>query len=154
MKTVDQALHHTVECFAGFVTKIFLEGIIFGSEHLSLLSLLLPLSNKFLTPTADTGEVVLAVNPVWAARFGAVFPDIGDMQSFLVEQAWQPIDLWPPANREILERQGRVDDGGRVHLCSRPDQFVVIVCGGQGSLHAIGLPSWGESAIQSVAVER
>jgi len=48
LKIVDQALHHTVECFAGFVTKIFLKRIVFGTEKLSLLSLLLPLSNMLL----------------------------------------------------------------------------------------------------------
>ena len=126
-----------------------------GRELLTLVakSMAFPLG-KFLTPTADTGEVVIAVNPVWAARFGVVFPDIHDVQSSLLEEAWQPIELWPAGNREILERQGRVDGRGRVHLCARADQFVVIVCGGRGSLRAIGLPSWGESAIQSVAVER
>ncbi|MCU1461232.1 MAG: hypothetical protein JWO37_1307 [Acidimicrobiales bacterium] len=117
-------------------------------------SMAFPLGNKFLTPTADTGEVVLAINPVWAQRFGVAFPDVDDLRSFLLGTAWQPIELWPQGNREILERQGRVDDRGRVHLCARPEQFVTVVCGGRGSLHAVALPSWGESAIQSVAVAR
>jgi hypothetical protein len=117
-------------------------------------SMAFPLANKFLTPTADTGDIVIAVNPVWAARFGAAFPDVDDVKALLLDEAWQPIDLWPPANRQILERQGRVDSRGRVHLCARPEQFVIVVCGGHGSLHAIGLPSWGESRIQSVAAVR
>jgi hypothetical protein len=117
-------------------------------------SLAFPLGNKFLTPTAATGEVVLAVNPVWASRFGAAFPAVDDLNAFLHEHTWQPIELWPAGNREILERNGRVDDQGRVHLCARPEQFVIVVCGGHGSLHAICLPSWGESAMQSVATVR
>jgi hypothetical protein len=117
-------------------------------------SLAFPLGNKFLTPTADTGEVVLAVNPVWASRFGAAFTAVDDLKAFLHEHAWQPVDLWPASNRELLERNGRVDGAGRVHLCARPEQFVIVVCGGHGSLHAICLPSWGESAMQSVAVVR
>ena len=47
-----------------------------------------------------------------------------------------------------------VDAAGRVHLVERPDQIVPIVCGGLGSLHAIALPSFGESHMQSRAVLR
>jgi hypothetical protein len=114
-------------------------------------SLAFPLGNKFLGPNPGNGQVVLAVNPVWAQRFGAVFPDVGDVQAFLHEHAWQPIDLWPAENRRILEERRRVDGRGRVYLNDRPDQIVLVVCGGHGSLHAICLPSWGESELQSVA---
>ena len=38
-----------------------------------------------------------------------------------------------------------------MHLVERPDQIVPIVCGGLGSLHAIALPSFGESQMQSTA---
>jgi hypothetical protein len=54
-------------------------------------------------------------------------------------------------NQEILRSKHRVDADGRVFLVSRPDQFVPIVCGGLGSLHAVALPSFGESQMQSVA---
>jgi hypothetical protein len=54
----------------------------------------------------------------------------------------------------MLRARGRVDEQGRVHLVERPDQIVPIVCGGLGSLHAIGLPSFGESFMQSHAVLR
>jgi hypothetical protein len=113
-----------------------------------------PLANKFLEPTAANGEVVILVNPVWAGRFGHEFPDVADLQQFLLEQAWQPIDLWPAPNQRILEEKGRVDTRGRVWLNERPDQFVVVVCGGLGNLHAICLPSWGESNMQSRAAVR
>ena len=107
-----------------------------------------PLANKFLTPSAGNGQVVLAINPEWAARFGSAFPDIDDLKTYLWENAWQPIDLWPRHNREILEQKNRVDSDGRVWLNDRPDQFVVVVCGGMASLHTIILPSWGESELQ------
>jgi hypothetical protein len=113
-----------------------------------------PLSNTFLALHAADGEIVLAFNPVWARRFAAVFPDIGDVQQFLRDHAWQPIELWPPRNQQIIERQGRVDSQGRVYLVERPDQFVTVVCGGKGSLHAVCLPSWGESHLQSRAATR
>ena len=107
-----------------------------------------PLSNKFLTPTAGNGQTVIAVNPEWAQRFATAFPDIDDLKAHLFEHAWQPIELWPDANRAVLEQKGRVDANGRVFLNERPDQFVVIVCGGLASLHAVILPSWGDSELQ------
>ena len=57
-------------------------------------------------------------------------------------------------NQQILRDKGRVDADGRVHLVERPDQIVPIVCGGLGSLHAIALPSFGESQMQSKPVVR
>jgi hypothetical protein len=113
-----------------------------------------PLGNKFLEPSAANGEIVLAFNPLWAARFGKAFPDVADLQTFLLEEAWQPIELWPEPNQRILEEKGRVDGNGRVWINERPEQFVIMVCGGLGNLHAICLPSWGESQIQSKAVVR
>jgi hypothetical protein len=111
-----------------------------------------PAGNKMLASEfmMKNGQVVLAVNPDWAARLGREFPDVDDLKAFLCEHAWQPIDLWPPATRHLFEC--RVDAGGRVHLNERPEQFVIIVCGGQVSLHAICLPSWGETEMQSRAV--
>jgi hypothetical protein len=117
-------------------------------------TLAFPLSNLYLGSSAAHGETMVCVNPVWAQRFAAVFPDVADLQGFLHEHAWQPIDLWPAGNRAILEQQGRVDEHGRVHLVERPDQYVPVVCGGRGSLHAVALPSWGESMMAAARVRR
>lgn len=114
-------------------------------------SLAYPLANMFLG-NAENGEVVLAVNPMWAERFGAVFPDVAALSAFVHEHAWQPLDLWPAPNQAILRSKGRVGPRDRVYLTARPDQIVPVVCGGLGSLHAIALPSFGESQLQSVAV--
>jgi hypothetical protein len=116
-------------------------------------SLAFPLSNMYLG-NAHNGEVVVAINPMWAQRFGAAFPEVDDLQRFLRDNAWQPIELWPEPNQRILHDKGRVDADGRVHLVSGPDQIVPIVCGGLGSLHAIVLPSFGESQMQSHLVAR
>ena len=125
-------------------------------ELLALLakSIAFPLGNKFLAPTAGKGETVVAINPEWAKRFGAAFPDIEDCKEWMHEHAWQPIEAWPPSGRQILERKGRVDDRGRVWLNERPDQIVLVVCGGLGNLHAVGLPSWADSEIVSRKVVR
>lgn len=116
-------------------------------------SMAYPLANMFLG-NADNGEVVLAINPMWAERFGAVFPDLEDLQSFVYEHAWQPLELWPAPNRAILVDKGRVGAADRVSLTARPEQIVPVVCGGLGSLHAIALPSFGESKLQSTAARR
>ncbi len=117
-------------------------------------SVAFPLSNMYLGGSGENGEVVIAVNPIWADRFATAFPEIEAMQEFLWQHAWQPIELWPELNREILRSKDRVDGAGRVSLARRPDQFVPIVCGGLGSLHAIALPSFGESQMQSAAAIR
>jgi hypothetical protein len=116
-------------------------------------SLAYPLANMFLG-NVENGEVVVAINPMWAERFGAAFPDVEALQAYIREHAWQPIDLWPEANAKSLHAKGRVDGQGRVHLVERPDQIVPFVCGGLGSLHAVALPSFGESQMQSNAVIR
>jgi len=113
-----------------------------------------PLANKFLEPTAANGEVVLAINPMWAERFGREFPDIDDLRAFVHSHAWQPIESWPEPNQRILHDKDRVDDQGRVWLNALPEQFVFVVCGGLGNLHAICLPSWGASRVQSQAIVR
>jgi hypothetical protein len=116
-------------------------------------SIAYPLANMFLGNVGN-GEVVVAINPMWAERFGEAFPVVEDLQGYLREHAWQPIELWPEANAQLLRDKGRVDTQGRVHLVERPDQIVPIVCGGLGSLHAVALPSFGESSMQSKPVVR
>lgn len=115
-------------------------------------SIAYPASNKMLSSImmARNGSIVLALNPDWADRLGREFPDVEDLKYFLWEHAYQPIDLWPDSTRHLFEE--RVDAEGRVRVNERPDQFVVIVCGGPVSLHAVALPSWGESLMQSRAV--
>jgi hypothetical protein len=111
-------------------------------------SIAYPLCNKFLTFGGGNGETVVTINPIWAERFGKEFPDVDDAKAFVHEHAWHPIDLWPEANQRILEEKGRVDAGGRVHMSAGPHQYVLVVCGGLGNLHAIALPSWGDSSLQ------
>jgi hypothetical protein len=117
-------------------------------------SLAFPLSNMYLSGNPENGQVVLAINPVWAERFAGPFPDVDGLQRHLWEHAWQPIELWPAPNQEILHDRGRVDADGKVRLVERPDQFVPVVCGGLGSLHAVALPSFGESDLQHAVVRR
>ena len=107
-----------------------------------------PLNNQYLGSGAN-GEIVVAINPMWADRFGAEFNDVQDFQAFLAEHASHPLELWPVANQEIFRDKGRVASDGRMYLVERPDQIVPIVCGGLGNLHAVALPSFSESQMQS-----
>jgi hypothetical protein len=115
-------------------------------------SVAFPLGNKFLTPTAGNGQTVLCINPLWADRMGRALPDVDDVKALLHENAWQPIEAWPSSVRPSLEGKGRVDARGRVWMNERPDQFVIMVCGGLGNLHAVALPSWADSEINSAQV--
>ena len=54
------------------------------------------MNNWYLEPTGESGQLVLIVNPMWAERFGKVFPEIESFQQYLWENAWQPIDLVAP----------------------------------------------------------
>ena len=117
-------------------------------------SIAYPASNKMLGSVAmqRNGDVVLAVNPDWAAQFGREWPDVNDFKQFVHENAWQPIDLWPESHRDLWT--DRADSRGRVHLNESPEQLHVIVCGGPVALHGVFLPSWGESLMQTRRVLR
>ncbi len=117
-------------------------------------TLAFPLANMYLGTTAAHGETVVAFNPVWAQRFGAAFPDVADLQAFVQEHAWQPIDLWPAENQRVLYERDRVDAQGRVHIAAEPAQWVPIVCGGRASLHGVALTSWAETSLGHAAVRR
>jgi hypothetical protein len=117
-------------------------------------SIAFPLSNMFLSGNPENGDVVVAMNPMWAERFGKAFPSAEDCQQYLWDHAWQPLAVWPEGNQQILREKGRVDEGDRVRLVASPAQIVPFVCGGLGSLHAVALPSFGESQMQSAAVLR
>jgi hypothetical protein len=112
-----------------------------------------PLNNQYLGGGAN-GEIVLAINPIWAERFAVAFPDLGDLQEFLRRHASHPLDLWPEPNQDIFRRKGRVAADGRMYLVERAEQIVPVVCGGLGGLHAVALPSFGESQMQSAVVRR
>ncbi len=112
-----------------------------------------PLGNAFHGPPTR-GQTMLLVNPMWAERLGHEFPDVRDLQASLLEQAWMPIEAWPTEAIELLDSKGRIGAGGRVFMHERPDQFLVVVCGGLGNLHLVALPTWGETTMQNAVVER
>lgn len=113
-----------------------------------------PMSNHFLEHSPKPGQVIVAINPIWADRMKKTFPTAESLQQCLWDGAWQPIDVWTTRAQDKMREWGRVDSKGRVYLLDRPEQIVPIVCGGLGSLHAIALHSWVQSEYQSVATKR
>jgi hypothetical protein len=117
-------------------------------------SVAFPMNNWFLELSGESGQLVLLVNPMWAARLGEAFPAVESFQEYLWEYAFQPLDMFRPHNQQVLLEKGRVDDQGRVRLAGRPEQFVPVVCGGLGGLHGVALTSFVQSEMQSVAARR
>jgi hypothetical protein len=107
-----------------------------------------PLNAKFMVGGADT-DVFMAIPPTWARRIAAVFKDLESVKQYLQESAWQPIDAWPTKHREDFERAGRINERGRIYLCDEPKQFVPLVCGGMGGLHACYFPNYAVSVSQT-----
>ncbi|HSA51589.1 MAG TPA: hypothetical protein VLH10_15960 [Yinghuangia sp.] len=113
-----------------------------------------PLNTWFHEPAGGSGQIVLLLNPEWAARLGEVFGTAEDFQTYVWEHAWQPVDVFPEPGADMLHGRGRVDARGRVALAARPDQFVPVVCGGLGGLHGAALTSFVQSEMQSAEVVR
>lgn len=110
-----------------------------------------PGSNGFLTSSAFS-ETLVAVNPAWAELIARDVPSILDVQQIIWDHAARHIDEWAPQYRPSIEAAGRIRADGRVHLVQSPDDMFVIVCGGLGNLHAVALPSWGDTVTQTKAI--
>lgn len=94
-------------------------------------------------------EVVVALNPVWAAMIGRAYPDVDDVAQILWEYASIPAQEWPAHYQELYAKHDRIDGQGRVHLARRPQDVLVMVAGGLGGLHAAALHSWGTTLAQT-----
>ena len=108
-------------------------------------------SNGFLTSSAFS-ETFVAINPVWAEIIARDVPSILDVQQIIWDHAAQPIDSWASQYRSSIEAADRIRADGRVHLVQSPDDVFVVVCGGLGNLHAMTMPSWGDTVTQTKKV--
>ncbi|MCW2621837.1 MAG: hypothetical protein JWL64_1439, partial [Frankiales bacterium] len=98
-------------------------------------------------------EVVVALNPVWAALIAKAYPDVDDVQRLLWQWATLPLSHFPAQHQRQYEAIGWVDDNGNVPLARRPEHVIVMVAGGLGALHAAALHSWGTTQTQTVALK-
>jgi hypothetical protein len=100
-----------------------------------------PATNAFISHWG--AEIMIALAPPWADLISADFPDVEDAARQLWAHAALPLSWWPPPYRAYLEKRDRVDGDGMVHLVERPEDVIVMVCGGLGNLHAMALHSFG-----------
>ncbi len=111
-------------------------------------SLVYPGTNGF-SPSMSYGEVMVAINPIWADILNQEMPKIEDVQAELWRHASLPADHLTLLHREQLEGQGRVRSDGRVYLTPEPKDIILFVCGGTGGLHATVLHTFGSCLTQT-----
>ena len=123
------------------------------SEFLEMIgkSIAYPGTNCF-SPSMPYGEVLVAINPIWAGLFAQEMPEIEDLQEALWHQASVDADWLGRRHRDQLEAQGRVRPNGRIYLTPEPKDIILIVCGGTGGLHATAVHSFGSSLTQTRAI--
>jgi hypothetical protein len=123
------------------------------SEFLEMIgkSIAYPGTNCF-SPSMPYGEVLVAINPIWAELFAEEMPNIEDLQEALWRQASVDADWLEPRHRGQLEAQGRVRPDGRIYMTPEPKDIILMVCGGTGGLHATAIHSFGSSLTQTLAI--
>ena len=110
-------------------------------------------ANPFLAATPFS-EVAFAINPIWADIIARDVPTIEDVMYLIWDHAAVPITWIPEANRGPLEELGRVHSDGRVHLLASPDELIIFVAGGLGSLHSALLPGFSGVLAVTQSIER
>ncbi|HMF03387.1 MAG TPA: hypothetical protein VKH17_01130 [Acidimicrobiia bacterium] len=104
-------------------------------------SIAYPGTNAFISHFG--AEILVALAPPWADLIGADFPAIEDVQDAFWRHAALPVSWWPRQYHSYLEERDRIGPDGMVHLVERPEDLLVMVCGGLGNLHAYALHSFG-----------
>lgn len=108
-------------------------------------SLAYPSANGFL-PGLAFSEVIVGINPVWVDLIAHDFPSISDVETRIWQAASLRIDSWPAEYHQALDDAGRIDDNQRVHLMKeREGRILIVVCGGLGGLHGLGIHGFGTS---------
>lgn len=92
-------------------------------------------------------EIVVGINPIWAEIIGRRYPDIADVEYRIWDAAALPLELWPPIRQQAFIEADRVSADGRVHLMREGNiRLLIVVCGGLGGHHALGLHDFGSSS--------
>ena len=104
----------------------------------------MPATNKVLGQAAS-GEILLAICPDFAYIINRDGWSVDDAKQFLYDETKAiPLDRFPKELHEHMESQGRIENGV-VPLAARPDQFIIVVGGGLGGLHAIACHAFAET---------
>lgn len=98
------------------------------------------------------GELMLLINPAWARILAK---EIGSFET-VRERIWQEAsvrrDLFPVVYQPFLHQRGFFDVRGNVRVVGHPEDLQVVVCGGDGAVHAMALPGYGPSRAVTRAV--
>ena len=123
------------------------------SEFLEMIgkSIAYPGTNCF-SPSMPYGEVLVAINPIWAELFAREMPNIEDVQEALWRHASVDAGWLEHRHRGQLEAQGRIRSDGRIYMMPEPKDVILMVCGGTGGLHAMAVHSFGSSLTQTRAI--
>ncbi|MGH7820822.1 MAG: hypothetical protein ACREQ9_13720 [Candidatus Binatia bacterium] len=89
------------------------------------------------------GEILVCLAPPRAELIAPAVPAIEGVQRLLWESAAMPLGLWPKPHRRRLADDGRVDHEGMVRFVQKPEDMLLIVCGGLGNLHALACHTFG-----------
>ena len=115
-------------------------------------SLAVPGANGYFSRIAFA-QIVVGINPVWAEIIGRAYPDIADVEYLIWNHAALPLESWSPRRQQAFREAGRVSKDGRVHIMREGDiRLLVVVCGGLGGHHALGLHDFGSSTATTRAV--
>ncbi|MCB2078932.1 MAG: hypothetical protein KDE55_14695 [Novosphingobium sp.] len=101
------------------------------------------------SPSMAYGEVMVAINPIWADIIAESYSNIEDVQEQLWRYASVPADLLQALHLEQLEAMGRVASDGRIYMTPEPKDIILFVCGGTGGLHATVFHSFGSCLTQT-----
>jgi len=121
-----------------------------GPELLEIIgkSLAFPGTNAFIhrsvSGSGGDEDILVCLPPPWVDLITADIPDLEDVQHLLWMHAALPVSWWPATHREKLEAHDVIDDRGYVKLLSTLEQYLVMVCGGLGNLHALALHTFGQ----------
>jgi hypothetical protein len=101
----------------------------------------------------EEGEIVIAINPIWASEVIAKqIPDFDEVAQLIWESAKQPLSSFPEDYRAPFEDLGRVDNDGNVPVVRSPKKLLLTVAGGEGALHAMAFHGFGHNLASTVAV--
>lgn len=99
-------------------------------------SLCIPASNKVLG-YPGSGEIILVLCPDFAWIVARDGWSVQDAKEYLLEVTSHiPLSYFPPVLFPWMEERKRMVNG-EVPLAARPDQFIILVGGGLGGLHAM-----------------
>lgn len=96
-------------------------------------------------------EITLLINPSWAEMIAGEGFTLDRVQQFLWEKSLLPLSQFPPEHADALRTGNRVLPGDLVAQTVDPAHFNILVAGGAGGLHTIGIHGMGHGDLTKPA---